>query len=144
MHAMDTLPYSHDMYVFARPPTDISGKIAAADWDETLLRAAKARRVSAERHHFTLLRLGRYPQHPTWLIPKFEQLCEQLATLSPSNVTLDWLGPLGLGTCVLGGGRTGVAGLRRISRAGLHEARGTGLETVVGATAMPHLTLAYL
>ena len=77
------------------------------------------------------------------LIPRFEKIGEQLANLSPCDVTLDWLGPLGLGTCVLGGRGSGVAGLRRISRAGQHEVQRAGLENAGGATATPHLTLVY-
>jgi len=93
--------------------------------------------------HFTLLRLGSYPERPVGLIPIFEEVAEQIATLSPSDVILDWLGPLTSGPSVLSGSGRGIAGLRKISRKGQEEVKKTGLKNIGGATSQPHLTLVY-
>lgn len=138
---MNIEPRSHDIYLFTRPPFELASSIAGSDWDEPLLRAAKANRVKFDKLHFTLVRLGSYLQRPDKLIPKFEKVGEEVANLPPSDVTLEWLGPLGLGTCVLSGHGRGIASVRTISRKGRSECQKIGLES--GATSVPHVTLAY-
>jgi 2'-5' RNA ligase len=138
-----TIPHHHSIYLFTRPPFELAPSIACNDWGEPLLRDPKIKRVPPARLHFTLYRLGAYAERPRELIPKFEEIGEQISNLAPTDVTLDWLGQLGLGACVLGGRGGGIAGLRRISRKAEDARRKTGLNNIGGATSVPHLTLVY-